>query len=182
MERISLKPLFYSSARQGIVFGILFSLMSACLLAAAFVPGMNLLFILLAMATLFYLPASLSAIVAPQSSYCTFPALWMSCIIQFTCGALICALLTAAFLVIISPGFLSHYVKTLLEQFNAMQPESTLDTSTIVTPSPMQFVGSLFWATSFFGSMTGLIMGMILPRSSFFKRLISRQQSKLINS
>lgn len=187
MERVSLKPLFNASARQGIAYGILFTMMSACLLGSMHIPSLSMMILLLAVAALAYLPASLARVAAQHPSYCTFPALWMSGIVQFAGGALICALLTALFLIYLSPDFLSQYIKQAMQQLAAMQqsPETAVlneQLKNAVFPTPMQFVSSMFWVTAFFGSMAGFILGILLPHASFFRRLIIRNQSKLTNS
>lgn len=183
MERVSLRPLFEQSARQGIYFGILFTLMSGCFLFGMRIPSLSIVLMLLAAICIFYLPHSLSVVAARQASYCIFPALWMSGIVQFVCGALICSLVTAIFLVFVSPDFLSGYLSDMAGRLSAMDRNSGSDYSTLmVTPTAMQFVGSMFWATSFCGSVISLVTGMLLPHSPMFRRLIARQQSKILNS
>lgn len=188
MERVSLKPLFAASGRQGIIYGILFTAMSACLLGTVYVPALSMVMIAIAAVAMAYLPVSMAKVASLDPSYCSMPAIWMSSIVQFTGGALICALLTSAFLIIFRPGFLGEYMNTAIDQLAHMQqPQDDFNSlkeqlNVAGIPSPAQFVGSMFWATSFIGSMTGLMLGIFMPRSASFRRLILRKQSKISNS
>lgn len=187
MEKASLGPLFHASARQGLVYGVVFTAMSACLLGCLSVPALSLLSVLLGAGAFLYLPASLARVARRHPAYCSFPALWMSGIVQFICGALICSLLTSVFLLYVSPGFLGAYFHEMVRQVNELQAAATLNSqlstlnSPLPLPSVMDFVSAMFWATSFSGSMLGLVLGAVLPRSPLFRRMANVRQPKLYN-
>ncbi|GEM_PF-2025870 len=179
MEKVSLGPLFHASARQGLVFGFVFTAMSACLLGCLSAPALSLLSVLLGGGAFLYLPVSLAKVSRRHPAYCAFPALWMSGIVQFICGALICSLLTSVFLLYVRPGFLDAYFREVLRQFaEAGSLGSQPSALSFPVPTVMDFVSSMFWATSFCGSMLSLVLGVVLPRTPFFRRLVNARQSK----
>lgn len=179
MEKVSLGPLFHASARQGLVFGFVFTAMSACLLGCLSAPALSLLSVLLGGGAFLYLPVSLAKVSRRHPAYCAFPALWMSGIVQFICGALICSLLTSVFLLYVRPGFLDAYFREVLRQLaEAGSLGSQPSALSFPVPTVMDFVSSMFWATSFCGSMLSLVLGVVLPRTPFFRRLVNARQSK----
>lgn len=180
MEQTSLRPLFELSARQGIIYGIIFTVMSGCLLFGLQMPTLTLLMMILAAGVIIYMPFSTAFVVSHDTAYCTLPAIWMSGIIQYVCGALICSLINAIFLTLISPDFLSNYLAQMIALLKEMDNKEVSESAFVI--SPMQFIGAMFWTTALYGSITSLLMGIILPRSSFFRRLLTRCQSQIFNS
>lgn len=181
MEKAPLTPLFHASARQGIIFGILFTAMSFCLLGCLQVPALSLVLLLLTVAVGAYLPVGLAAVASVNPAYRSFPAMWMSGIVQFLCGDLICSLLTALFLIYVQPDFLGEYVREMVRQFVAAGGNGAeRDLSKLMIPSVTDFVSSMFWATGFFGSILSLLAGAILPRTSLFRRLVNARRAKII--
>lgn len=179
MKRASLIPLFHASARQGIILGLVFTAMSFCLLGFLWIPGLSLVLMLLAVAVCVYLPVGLAYVASVNLAYSAFPAMWMSGIVQFICGVLICSLVTTVFL-IVQPDFLGEYEHELVRRFMAVEKGSAHDLSKLVIPSVTDFVSSMFWVTAFFGSILSLLFGVILPRTSLFRRLVSVRRTKNI--
>ena len=182
MERVSLLPLFDTSARLGIGYGILFTLMSCCLLWCIKIQTLGMLLMILPALSLISIPRNMAVVASRHPSYVSLPALWISGIAMHICGAMICALATAVYLIFIAPDFLNTYVRDLLSVLKSNSNITITETGNIVTPTPMQFVGSMFWLTSFCGSVASFLIAAIMPRSPFFQRLVMHQQSKILNS
>lgn len=176
MERASLGPLFYESGRQGTRFGILFTCMSACLLYSPRIGALSLLLVILGSLAMLYLPFALAKVARVNQAYSGFAALWMSGIVMYICGALICSLLTLIFLLFLEPGYLDGYVRNLIEQIMAQPNAPKPDLKDLVIPTPMEFVSSMFWATGFFGSLLSLVLALILPHTGFFRRIVVKLQ------
>lgn len=176
MEQVPLKPLFERSMQQGVGYGILYTVMSACLLWSMKVPELSVLFLLLGAGGFMYMPVSLAWVTSYNRAYRRMAPIWMSGIVQTLCGALICSLLTALYLIFVADGFLSEYVHEMIRRLTEIN--SKADTSQLMVPTVMQFIGSMFWATSFSGSVISLLLGIILPRIAMFDRLTERLKRK----
>lgn len=176
MSNISLQSLLHESLRQATLLALPICLLSACVLGCTSFPGLNVLALPVMIAVPLVLTHGMARVAALGPDYIKVASLWMSGIIQFIGASLICSLLTALFLTL-HPGFLSNYFHTafdIIAEAGGAFPKGIGDPDKIIIPTPMQYVGTMFWATSFLGSITSMICGALLPHISIFKRTAGR--------
>lgn len=171
MESDNRKSVYRYGAEYGQFMGIYLIVLSACFLASPHQP-----FILLIMAALLAaFPAILYVILrriyreAPHNR--TFSAIWTAGIMTTLCGSLICALVTAAWLIFVQPDFFMVYLRTAIAtveqsgqaaQYSdelAMMREA-LASGTV--PSPMRYVISMVWSTVLLGSIVSMVCAFAL--------------------
>lgn len=190
METSETKSVYLYGAKYGRWTGIYLIAMSACLVASLRFP--STLFIMSLM--LAGLPVVLYALLrrmymeAPANR--TFSALWMGGIMTMLCGTLICAIVTAAWLLLAQPHFFEQYMAMAI-RMGENSPNSADYAAQIeilkkglesgVAPSPMRFVVSMIWTSVFLGSMLSMFCAWILrmrrpelksrDRSDYFKKI-----------
>lgn len=181
MENDNRKSVYRYGAEYGRYMGLYLIALSACLIASPRVPAMLLLMSVL----LAFMPVLLFILLrrmyreAPHNR--TFSAVWTAGIMTTLCGTLICALVTAAWLIYVQPDFFSEYLHSVIntvresgqsleykQQMEMMQ--NMLDSG--VMPSPMQFVISMVWSTVFLGS----IISMVCAWALIIRRRISARR------
>lgn len=172
--------LFHESLQQALFLSLPLLVMNGCFLGCLDIPVLSMLFIIALVAVPVVFFFCLAKVAASNSLYRRVAPLWMSGIVQFIAAGLICALFTAIFLVS-NPGFLNSFFHRAIESVyaaNGTLPADMPSMEHLDIPSPMEYVGSMFWATSFFGSITSLIFAAILPHITFFNNLTGRFASK----
>ena len=171
MEKDNRKSVYRYGAEDGRYMGLYFIAMSACLIASPRVPALLLLMsvLLAGVPVMLYLMLRRMYREAPHNR--TFSAIWTAGIMITLCGSLICALVTAAWLIYVQPDFFAEYLRTAIatvqqsgqsaeyqEQMIMMQ--RALESGTV--PSPMQLVLSMVWSTVFFGSILSMVCAWAL--------------------
>lgn len=167
--------------RQGVWLGAMLCMLSACMLSMMHFPAGSLLFFpLFFIGVPTVLIKGLVSVASRNPLYFRFPVLWMSGIVQFIAACLICSLATGAFL-ISHPGFLKELfhsaMNALIEAGGSLPPELS-NKEDFPVPSPMQYVGAMFWSTSFFGSIFSMILALILPHISYFRKAASKMATQ----
>ncbi len=170
MGQVSLRPLFDRSARSGLVMGVLLSIMSAALLACTKIPIAGTLFMILLLMPPILLVHGIRSMIHLNAAYNTFPAIWVCGLVQMLCGALIASVTTAIFLVLIQPGYMTEYFNEIITiASQSGQVELGVDLQRLPVPGAMEFVSSMFWCTSFFGSILALLAAAILSYTPWLR-------------
>lgn len=173
MEQTSLRPLFDESARQGALLGVALSTISVCMLLSMRFDLLAVVFPLLCLGIPVLLVFTLRSVAAVNTAYLRFSALWMSGIIQFICGGLICCVVTIITLLCLGGGYLGEYIVKVFEQATG-QTGLTLDG--VMVPSDYDYAVSLFWLIASSGSLLSLVYALILPRVKGFSRSVAGQR------
>lgn len=100
---------------------------------------------------------------------CTFGEMWAEGISTIFFGALICSLVTMAYLLWIEPGFLTARVQECIDMLRQSDPEANRAMIATLTemveknavPTASQFVLSMFWFTITSGAVLSLIVAAI---------------------
>lgn len=177
MEQTSLKPLFDESARQGALMGIVLSAVSVCMLLSMRMEVLALVCVTLCLAVPVVLLFTLRRVAAVNIAYCRFAALWMSGIVQFLCGGLICCFATLVTLVFLGEGFLREYIIMAFEQATGRRG---LSLDGVAVPSNFDYANSLFWLTASSGSLLSLVYASVLPRLPLFTEGVLKRRRMLL--
>lgn len=173
MEQVSLRPLFDESTRQGALLGLVLSGVSVCMLLWVRVQALAVVCVVLCLAVPVVLLFTLQRVAAVNMAYCRFAPLWMSGIVQFLCGGLICCVATLITLKLMGVGYLSEYIVTVFEQATG---QTGLKLDGVVVPSDFDYANSLFWLTASSGSVLSAVYGLVLPRLNLFTRSVVRRR------
>lgn len=171
------KSIYKYSSELGLGMGLYLFLMSASLLASVRWSGSILLLLPLVLAWPVVLWALLRRIWRECPVYRTTGAMWLAGIWICIFGSLICASLSAAWILLFEPDFLYLYLNQCLEMAaSANLPtdysQMTADMRAMLEsghiPTPMQWIFSMIWLTAFSGAVMSLIVAlcMTLRRSS----------------
>ena len=168
----SLFTLFRFGAENGVYVGIVLSLCALCLFCSMEYPVLSLLIFPLLLVLIILLTWLLARMARENPAFRLTSPLWMCGIVTFICGSLITALFSAVYMIYVSPGFIERYFMFTLEILSqstdtAVKGEyDRLLSMGSALPSSMEFVSTMFWTTSFFGSILSLVLALILPRTS----------------
>ncbi|MBP5497833.1 MAG: DUF4199 domain-containing protein [Muribaculaceae bacterium] len=107
-----------------------------------------------------------------SQSKATFSDLWMLGILMFICGSLITGAVTYVVLQWIRPDFIMHQAQMALEIYKSPSLAETQIAPTLesiikegLLPTPIQMVMSLFWSTTFMGSLLSALTSAIVRTS-----------------
>lgn len=171
MEQPQRKSVYKYSSELGIWMGLYFFLMSASLLLSVHMPGSVLLLLPLTLAWPVVLWLLLRRIWRECPHYRTLSAMWLSGIWICIFGALICAALSAAWLMLFQPDFLQLYIAQCAQmaqmpQIQQQYPELASQLQTIAgsgkAPAIMEWIFSMIWLTAFSGAVMSLIVAGIM--------------------
>lgn len=172
------KSVYAYAGEAGIYLGMFLSAISFSFLLSNKLAAASLLAFPLVIALPFFAGWLLNAVAKAEPLYRKFSALWVAGIYSFIFGTLICALLSALYLLFIEPDFFHTYVSNsikVLKESEAQIPmanasllESALEQGAI--PSPMTFVFSMSWLTCFLGSMLSLPLALMISNSPKLKK------------
>lgn len=165
------KSIFKYSSELGLPMGLYFFAISASLLASVHVNTTILLLFPLALGWPVILFLLMRNVWKKAPHYRTTGAMWLTGIWICIFGALICAILSAAWILLFEPDFLQLYLNQCLniasssslpEQYSDMtsQIKTMVDAGHI--PSPMQWVFSMIWLTAFTGAIISLIVALCM--------------------
>ncbi len=164
------------SSELGLWMGLYLFLMSACLLGSIHIQTLILLLFPLALGTPVVLYLLLNKVWRLEPGLRTLSAMWLTGIWTFIFGSLICAILSAGWILIFDPGFVDEYV---LQNIKAMEQSPVAGNYTAelaqlnsmveqgALPSPMQFIFTMIWSTSFAGSILSLLVALIFRAKAF---------------
>lgn len=151
--------------------GLYLTVISMCLLASLRVEVLPLLILPLLCGVPLVLWRILRRICDQEPAYRRLSPLWLAGIYTFIFGTLICCLISALYIVLAEPRFVSDYIAGALRALEG-RPDAEAFGSQIdlmhraiegkVLPGSLQFVASMGWATCFFGSMLSLIEAFLL--------------------
>lgn len=160
------KSAYRYSSEMGPAMGALLFLMSACLIAGIHIPALSLCILPLGLAVPVLLALLLRHIWIRAPHLRSFGAMWLAGIWIFIFGALICAILSAAWILLLEPGFVETYIRTSIDAIEnsnmaaaysseLAQMNSMIEAGAV--PSPMQFIFTMIWSTAFAGSILSLL-------------------------
>ena len=104
------KSTYRYSSELGLWMGLYLFLMSACLLGSIHIQTLILLLFPLALGTPVVLYLLLNKVWRLEPGLRTLSAMWLTGIWTFIFGSLICAILSAGWILIFDPGFVDEYV------------------------------------------------------------------------
>lgn len=171
MESSESKSVYRYGAEYGRWVGIYLIIMSACFMASLHFPACMLVMAVMLACLPFVLYRYLRRMYleAPQNR--SFAALWMGGIMTVICASLICALVTAAWLLTVQPHFFEEYLAMAIK-VGENAPDASRYAEQIevlkkgldggLAPSPMRFVLSMIWSTVFLGSILSMACAWIL--------------------
>lgn len=165
-------------AGSGVWMGLAFCLLAVCFFASVKVPDLSVLLFVLVLLIIPLEIFLMRRFALRSPSFRSVSALWMFGIVTFICGSLIAALFSAVYMIYIEPGFIHHYFDhtlDLLKQTGNTDQYETLQTFRNVLPGPMDFVETMFWTSTFFGSVLSLLLALLLP----FTKLIIPKSSEV---
>lgn len=160
-------------ARLGLRMGAWLCAMSACLLLSVKLPAAIFLLLPLLLLLPVYHYRLMAGVWKAAPEHRNVSALWLLGIVIFVCGSLICALATGVEMLLFQPHFFPDYIRqTILTlQQAGMQAQYAEQIEFMhkmlearVFPTPMQFVISMLWATTFSGSVISLVFAIMLQR------------------
>ncbi len=171
MDQNTNKSPYKYGADLGLWMGLYLMLISACFLLSMRLTGLAMFAFPLMIGVPVVLYFMLRRIYKESPINRTLSALWMSGIMTFICGSLICGILTAGWLLIFQPNFFYEYVagaiRLLQEGSGASQyatqiglMQEMIDKKLL--PTPMEFVVSMIWTTAFLGSLTSLVVAWMV--------------------
>ncbi len=170
------KSVYRHSSELGLWMGLYLFLMSACLLGSIRFQPLVLLIFPLGLGTPVMLYFLLRRVWRQDPSLHTFGAVWLAGIWTFIFGSLICAILTAGWILLLEPDFVSAYVaqslatiegSPLAGQYAAETARMRSMIQSGALPSPMQFIFTMIWSTAFFGSIISLLIALIFKAKEF---------------
>lgn len=179
------ESIYRVAAFQGLMLGVWLSGISACVLAGIRVPLLSFAVLPMLLGLPVIQTRFFASVVGINIGYARFSVLWMVGIIQFLGASLLCALLTAAYMIIVEPGFLNNYFSEALQIMRQSGMGNTPNADMLkeaiemrMIPTPTQYVSMMFWLTSLFGSIMSMVMAGVLPRTSFFMNMVHKQRAK----
>lgn len=161
------------AAKFGVPVGIVLTMMSACFIFSGNYPFLSTIQLLLLLVIPAMLYIKMRRVAATYPHFRKMAALWVFGIYSIIFGTLICALATAAYLLFLDPGFIERYLRETIASIESTPLASTYAPQLEIMkeairrrllPSPMEFVVSMSWATSFFGSMLSLPLAFFTSR------------------
>ena len=165
------KSIYKYSSELGPGMGLYLFLMSACLLISVHWRGAVLPLLPLALGWPVMMWFLLKRIWNKCPHYRTTSAMWLAGIWICIFGALICAALSSAWILIFQPDFISLYLHQCLDMVQAADlpaayTHMTADMRTALEsgniPSPMQWIFSMIWFTAFSGAIMSLIVAICM--------------------
>jgi hypothetical protein len=169
-ERLQVSVYRYA-ARNGIVLGIWLSAMALCFMLSLRLPQLSFMLLLLTVGIPFVVGAIMWQVCKREPHYCRFTPLWLMGIYTFIFGSLIAAAVSAAWLLLVDPSFLYSYISNALALFKSA-PAGTVPAAELTMlqqaienkaiPSPMQFVFTMIWTTSFLGSLLSMAIAAVM--------------------
>lgn len=176
------KSTYRTSADLAPWMGAYLTLMSAALIGGLRLPALTLLLFPLALGLPVVLYLLLQRIWTAQPHLRTFSALWLCGIWLFIFGALLCGALTAAWLLLFDPSFVSDYITVTLQTIedSPLRDQYLSEIQMMhairdagATPSPMQFIFTMMWSTAFFGSLLSLAVSLMVMARGRRRTLLS---------
>lgn len=153
--------------------GVVLSAVSVCMLLCVRVEALAVVCMVMGMAVPVVLLFTLRRVASVNMAYCRFAPLWMSGILQFLCGGLICCVATLVTLRVMGAGFLSEYIASVFEQATG---QAKVSLEEIVVPSDFDYANSLFWLAASSGSVLSLVYALVLPRLTLFTKSVVRRR------
>lgn len=159
------------SSENGIYVGLYLSLMSACLMWSIYFPSSILLIFPLACGVPVLVYYLMWRMYKSDVRYRRFSSLWAMGVFTFLFGALLCGVLTAGYILLFEPEFVSKYMQNAVAvmESSPVSSEYSIEINTLkkaldagACPRPMQFVLAMLWTTAFFGSMLSVIMALLV--------------------
>lgn len=165
------RSVYHHAARNGLVMGGWLSAISLCFIFMLKVPQLSVAFYLLLLGVPLVASRLMGRFAASNPQMRRFAPLWLNGIYTFIFGSLICAAITAATMLISDPHYIRTYVAATVDGLrnspyaaDYSQQISVMDQAMQqnMLPSAMDFVFSMIWTTSFFGSMLSMLIAALM--------------------
>lgn len=168
------KSVYACAAEAGPLMSLPLVAVAASVLLSNRVPGLGILALPSLLAAPFLLASLMKRVAADRPSYRSFFPLWLFGIYSFIFATLICALLSALYLVFIEPGFVGTYFSNAVSAMEEASRQSQgVDFSrqaevfraavdNRLLPSPMELVASMSWLSAFTGSVLSALVARVV--------------------
>lgn len=159
------------AAKGGVAMGLYLTLVSSCMVASLYVTELAMAGMVLLCGVPVVLWRFMRGMTSEAEGRNGFGSLWLGGIYCFIFGSLICGLLTAVYLVIAEPSFMSQYIKKGIESWEeAGRPSGMLQQIEVLQralerkmiPNSMEMVVSMICSTAFFGSVLSAAEALVL--------------------
>lgn len=169
----SVKEILKYSASAGFPMGVYLSVISVCMMASLHWDVLSTVALLMICTVPCILWRILSPLARDAGENVKAGSLWLAGIYAFLFGSLILGLITAVYMILVEPKFVSLYIQKYLDTVKALpNPEMFSEQTQILQqmidrkllPGTMDFVSTLIWATGFFGSILSGIVALIMAR------------------
>lgn len=168
------KSIYKYASEAGLPAGIYLTLMSFCFLLSLKIPALPMLILPLAIGFPVLLWMLLKKICKEEPSYMKMTSLWLGGIYTVIFGTLICLFLSAIYVTMVEPSFVSLYVKNALDTLEA-SPMSAQYQASIelmreamenhLLPSGLEFITTMAWFTCFSGSIISLVIAFLMTKT-----------------
>lgn len=171
-QKPSLSLIFRLGGERGMILSLPMIMASAAFFFSLDLPQLSLLVGPAILLEAILWPLIVGKTISRYPFLCSFTPLWTVGVLAFIGGALICSLFSAVMVIWVKPGFIQDYVAYCIESLSKgeMTPISGLDPASLTNavkykliPSGLEFVESMFWSASFFGSMYSMLVAAIMP-------------------
>lgn len=157
-------------ADNGLRFGVYLSLIYAAMIGSAFMPVANLIMLVLLVGVPFFVFRLLSADYRRAAGGHNLAAVWLNGMMTFICGGLLASLVLFVYLRWVNPGFLSMQWDMIVNGFASSPDPSLREFSEQCRAaaengfqvSPIIFSMSLLWMVAFAGTLTSLVLAVII--------------------
>lgn len=167
---------YYQAANFGLSFGLLLTLASGCFIMMQRLPSLSVIIsVILIVCIPVYLYRGMIRLCRKNEIFSRFVTLWVFGIYSFIFATLICALITAFYLIIFEPTFIYDSMNSAIASLKSI-PAADIEYSSQIDimqkavdrhllPSPMEFVISMSWTSCFFGSMLSIPLAFLASRN-----------------
>lgn len=167
---------YYRAAVFGLPLGLLLTAASACFILMQRIPFLAT-FILLILAFIpFFVYRGMKRLADGGGAFGRLATLWVFGIYSFIFGTLVCSLISAFYLVVFDPSFVYDSMNAAIDSLKSVPDAASVYAEQIdvmqraidrhLLPSPMEFVISMGWSSSFFGSMLSLPLAFLVSRKA----------------
>lgn len=156
-------------AHRGITLGLALSTMFFASVFSYHVPLLGAVTLFIFAAVPFWLYRKLRATYVSEAYSTTLSSLWMQGIVIFTCGSLICALLSTIYMRLIDPGFVMRTLHTLIDMYRELPDPNSAQVADMLqrmidahaVPSAVSISMEIVWLGIFSGSILSLLMALL---------------------
>lgn len=171
------------AARSGLPFGLYLTLMSALYIFGIRIPALTLGMLPLILGTPVVLYLYMRRLYETAESHRSTASLWMSGILLFIFGSLVCGILSIAIIKLCVPDFIPELMRTAADALERIDADGAYSREAVILRSavehrmlitPSEFSITMMWGTAFNGSILSLATA-VATRAICMRRTRARQ-------